>query len=142
MSNLRVRCQCGTVSFHTNQPKPLGIYVCHCLDCRRQSASAFGVSAIFPAEGLWPLPEDVQNKLGMWTRPTDRGNTLQCYFCKKCGVRVMHRPINPDGTPTPTISIKGGCMEGLSLDGAIHIFAKSAIVPVPEGSYWEEVDDY
>jgi hypothetical protein len=46
-------CQCGRVSFKTPLPKPLALYICHCEECRRQSSSAFGCSAIFPK---FPLP--------------------------------------------------------------------------------------
>lgn len=42
------RCQCGAVRFKTPLPQPLALYICHCSDCRRQTGSAFGTSAIFP----------------------------------------------------------------------------------------------
>ena len=32
------------------------------------------------------------------------------------------------------ISIKGGCIEGLDWKKAIHLWTKSAMVPIPEGS--------
>jgi hypothetical protein len=83
---------------------------------------------------MWPLPEEVQSQLGMWKRPTDKGNTLECYFCKTCGVRVFHRSIFPNGQPKPTLSVKGGLVEGLSWNDVKHIYTRSARVPVPEGS--------
>ncbi|GKT41724.1 uncharacterized protein ColSpa_01905 [Colletotrichum spaethianum] len=42
------RCQCGAVSFKTPLPQPLRLYICHCEECKRQTGSAFGTSAIFP----------------------------------------------------------------------------------------------
>ncbi|GJC88406.1 hypothetical protein ColLi_11244 [Colletotrichum liriopes] len=42
------RCQCGAVAFKTPLPKPLRLYICHCEECKRQTGSAFGTSAIFP----------------------------------------------------------------------------------------------
>ena len=133
-TNPEIKCQCGAVSFRAPLPKPIRVYCCHCLECRKQSASAFGTTAQFPAESIWPLPGHVQAQLSVWKRPTDAGNTLECYFCKTCGVRVLHRSILPDGEPKSTISIKGGCLEGISLDGISHIWTRSALVPVPEGS--------
>lgn len=133
-ANPEIKCQCGSISFRAPLPKPLQVYCCHCLECRKQSASAFGVSALFPSEAIWPLPDHLQSKIGVWTRPTDSGNTLECYFCKSCGVRVLHRRILPNGQPGPTLTIKGGCLEGINLDGARHIWTRSAIVPVPDGS--------
>lgn len=32
------------------------------------------------------------------------------------------------------VSVKGGCIEGLDWTKAIHIWTKSAMVPIPEGS--------
>ncbi len=32
------------------------------------------------------------------------------------------------------VSVKGGCIEGLDWERAIHIWTKSAMVPIPEGS--------
>ncbi|SCU79495.1 LADA_0B01068g1_1 [Lachancea dasiensis] len=132
--NAKVLCQCGTISFRASRPKPLAVFICHCTECQKQSASAFGSSYIFPSEGLWPLPDDIRQQLGIWKRKTDSGNTLECYFCKTCGVRILHRSILPDGKPKPTVTIKAGCVEGFTLDGARHIYTRSAVVPVPADS--------
>ncbi|UKZ76018.1 hypothetical protein TrVFT333_003714 [Trichoderma virens FT-333] len=79
-SNPMIRCQCEAISFRAVLPKPLSVDICHCLECQRQSSSAFGVSAIFPVEGMLPFPESIQPHVGMWTRKTDSGCTLECYF--------------------------------------------------------------
>ncbi|KAF7543459.1 hypothetical protein G7Z17_g10732 [Cylindrodendrum hubeiense] len=110
---MEARCQCGSVSFTTPLPQPLALYICHCSECRRQTSSAFGTSAIFPS---FSLPE------------TD---LLSCYsyFCRICGTRLIHT------TPTKNVvSVKGGCLEGLNWDRAIHIWTKTAMVPIPESS--------
>ncbi|KAI0126929.1 hypothetical protein BJ170DRAFT_630521 [Xylariales sp. AK1849] len=41
------------------------------------------------------------------------------------------------------VSVKGGCIEGLNWNKAIHIWTKSAMVPIPEGceSHPEEPSD-
>lgn len=54
-SGMEVRCQCHSVQFTTPTPKPLALYVCHCGQCRLQTGSAFGTSAIFPK---FPLPAE------------------------------------------------------------------------------------
>ncbi|KAL6904504.1 Mss4-like protein [Trichoderma evansii] len=132
--NPKITCQCGTISLTASRAEPLSKYVCHCTECQKQSASAFGISAIFPSEGMWPFPKDLQQHIGTWVRQADSGNTVECYFCKGCGVRILHRVIFKDGTPRPSLAVKGGCVEGLNLDGAKHIYTRSALVPVPEGS--------
>ena len=51
---MEARCQCGAVSFLTPLPQPLALYICHCYECRLQTGSAFGASAIFPRFDLPP----------------------------------------------------------------------------------------
>ncbi|KAH8903763.1 hypothetical protein BR93DRAFT_884462 [Coniochaeta sp. PMI_546] len=131
-STLKVECQCGAVSFNTPTPKPIGVFHCHCSHCRKQSASAFGTSAIFPADGLFPLPKGLREKLKIWTRPAKEGRTMDCYFCKECGVRVMHRIREADGQERPTVSIRGGIIDGLDWSSGEHIYVENAVVPLPE----------
>ena len=130
---MNVRCQCGAVSFKTPTPEPIRVYHCHCVGCQRQSASAFGTSAIFPAAGLFPLSPELQDKLGYWNRPGPEDRSGDCYFCKQCGVRIMHRVRERDGSVRPSVSIKGGLVEGLDWSGAPHIFTREAVVPIPKG---------
>lgn len=129
-----VKCQCGTVTFKTTTDKPIAIYHCHCLECRKQSGSAFGTSAIFTSEGLIPLSEELEAKMGVWTRPTEPGGMMDCYFCKNCGARLMHRARDENGSERGTVSIKAGCVEGLEWKGGIHIYTRSAVWPIPEGA--------
>ncbi|TVY24630.1 hypothetical protein LHYA1_G006402 [Lachnellula hyalina] len=120
---MNASCQCGAVSFKTPLAKPLAIYICHCDECRRQSSSAFGCSAIFPR---FELP--CKEALSCYSRPTASGHTLNCYFCRNCGTRVIHT------TPGKgVLSVKGGCIEGLDWKSAKHIWCKRAMVPIPEG---------
>ena len=57
---------------------------------------------------------------------------MDCYFCKECGVRVMHRIREADGRERPTVSIKGGLIEGLDWRSGEHIYVEGAVVPLPE----------
>ncbi len=43
--------QCGAVRYDVSE-EPLKIYICHCRECQRQSASAFGISVIVPADAF------------------------------------------------------------------------------------------
>ncbi|KAI9171839.1 hypothetical protein HJFPF1_01330 [Paramyrothecium foliicola] len=110
---MEARCQCGSVSFQTPLEKPLALYVCHCDSCKRQTGSAFSTSAIFPRFEL----------------PSTEMLSCYTYFCRNCGTRLIHT------TPAKNVvSVKGGCLEGLDWNRAIHIWTKSAMVPIPEGS--------
>ncbi|PKS09881.1 hypothetical protein jhhlp_004504 [Lomentospora prolificans] len=135
---MNVSCQCRSVNFQTPTPQPLALYICHCSACRTQTGSAFGTSAIFPKFSL----------------PADEKLAVYAYFCKTCGTRlvhstpVSHHPFTSPFFPTPSatlttgnpakqsknvVSVKGGCIEGLDWSTAIHLWTKSAMVPIPEG---------
>ncbi|KAL1879341.1 hypothetical protein VTK73DRAFT_7178 [Phialemonium thermophilum] len=133
---MEARCQCGSVVFKTPLEKPLALYICHCADCRRQTSSAFGTSAIFPT---FSIPNT--DLLSCYSRPTTSGDTLYCYFCKVCGTRLVHM------SPGKNVcSVKGGCLDGLDWNKAIHLWTKSAMVPIPEDaeshSGTSDISDY
>ncbi|KAI3319006.1 Mss4-like protein [Xylariaceae sp. AK1471] len=132
---LTVRCQCGRVAFPTPTAAPPRVYYCHCTECQKQSGSAFGTSVMFPAEGLFPLSSELESKVKKYTRDTDKGGKMDCYFCTECGSRLFHRIVGKDGTPGPTVSIKGGCIEGLDWTGGRHIYVRSAVMKIPDE--WE-----
>lgn len=135
---MEVTCQCGLVSFQTPTPAPLRLYHCHCTECQKQSGSAYGTSAVFPTEGIFPLSEDLETQLSVFTRPTKEGRTMDCYFCKTCGVRIMHRVREANGQGRENLIIKGGVLKGLDFNGAAHIYARSAVVQIPAGvERWE-----
>lgn len=56
---------------------------------------------------------------------------MDCYFCSGCGSRMFHRIVDADGTPRSTVSIKGGCVEGLDWSGGMHIYMRSAVFKIP-----------
>lgn len=125
---MNVTCQCGSVSFKIPQDKPLALYHCHCTQCRKQSASAFGTSAIFPVDGIFPLSPELEAHLQLWTRPAKEGRTTLGYFCKTCGVRVMHRTKNADGVERSTVSVKGGLVDGLDCEQTSRAERANAIL--------------
>lgn len=119
-------CQCGQVRYELTQ-LPHEIYVCHCRECQKQSASAFGISVMARSADVRLLT----GKLNHWTRPTDTGRSLTCFFCPACGSRVWHG----DKGQEDEISIKGGSLDDpVDLTDAIHIwtFRKLAGVAIPE----------
>lgn len=76
---------------------------------------------------------ELEKKLTVYTRVGEEsGGQVECYFCKDCGVRVMHRKRNEDGYGGGKVMIKGGLVEGLDWKGGIHIFTKTAVMPIPE----------
>jgi len=119
-------CQCGGVRYELLAP-PLKIYICHCEECRKQSASAFGISLIVRASSF-ALTRGSPRR---WCRPTDSGRTLDCYFCPNCGSRVWHG----DAARDETLSIKGGSLdEPIDVSAAAHIWTTRKLqgVIIPE----------
>ncbi len=108
------RCQCGEICYES-VGKPLALYICHCRECQKQSASAFGISLEVPYAGF-RLTQGVPK---YWSRATDSGRQLKCAFCPTCGSRLWH-----ESEPmSETISIKGGSLdEPLDVSNAIHVW--------------------
>jgi hypothetical protein len=121
-------CQCGRIRYEV-MGAPLAVYVCHCRECRKQSASAFGISATVRSADV----RLIEGKPRRWTRPADSGRTVDCFFCPDCGSRVWHG----DRDLKDTVNIKGGSLDvPLDLTSAIHIWTSRKLpgVVIPEGA--------
>jgi hypothetical protein len=106
-------CQCGAVRYAI-AGAPLRLYVCHCRECQRQSASAFGMSLIVPAAVFAVTQGTATN----WSRRADSGRTMSCFFCPTCGSRLWHARNGID-----TISVKAGSLDTLpDFARAVHIW--------------------
>ncbi len=51
-------CQCGAIRYES-EGQPIALYICHCRECQKQSASAFGISL------------DVNRSLSYYSRKTE-----------------------------------------------------------------------
>ncbi|MEQ8665118.1 MAG: GFA family protein [Rhodospirillales bacterium] len=120
-------CQCGNLRYEITA-EPLDVYACHCRECQKQSASAFGISVIFPRAEV----RIIKGEPRIWTRPTDSGNTTDCYFCPDCGTRIMHA-----GTwDRNYTAIKGGSLdEPPDMTRAKHIWTDRTLagIAIPPG---------
>jgi hypothetical protein len=119
-------CQCGGVRYEITD-QPLALYICHCRECRRQSASAFGISLVVPRAALC-LTRGAAKR---WSRPTDSGRILHCFFCPDCGSRLWHEP----AAGGETLTVKGGSLdEAVDLGPAIHVWTSRKLpgVLIPE----------
>src|SRR5262245_17826579 len=121
-------CQCGDVRYESTG-QALALYACHCRECQRQSGSAFGLSLAVPREGL----RLVRGAPNSWTRATDSGGRLKCFFCPRCGARLWHEP----DSPCPTVTIKAGSLdEPVDFSAAIHIWTSRKLpgMTIPSGA--------
>jgi hypothetical protein len=109
-------CQCGAVRYEFSDT-PRGLFVCHCHECQKQSAAAFGISLIVPRAGF----RVTQGKARVWSRPTDSGHTLECAFCADCGTRLWHQRRGD----SEQLSVKGGSLDHpVDLRHAVHIWTR------------------
>ncbi len=112
-------CQCGAIRYELAPAEILTLICCHCRECQRQSASAFGMSIILPRSAFRLL----QGTLTSWERRSDRGAVNRANFCPTCGVRLCH----DGGDDSAVISVKAGSLDDTSvLSPAAHIWTKRA----------------
>jgi hypothetical protein len=123
-------CQCGAIRYEITG-QPLEVYVCHCRECRKQSASAFGIS-------VWVNRADFALLTGtprFWSRPADSDRTIDCAFCLDCGTRVWHEP--GGGVRGGAIAVKGGSLdEPVDISSAAHVWVSRKLpgIGIPEGA--------
>lgn len=67
------RCQCGEVCYKS-LGKSVALYICHCRECQKQSASAFGITLDIRRQGF----QITQGTPKYWRRTTDSGGKLKC----------------------------------------------------------------
>ena len=114
-------CQCGAIRYRLRAEAKM-LYACHCTDCQKQSASAFGLSLIMD-----PAAVEItrgENRLSFWDTRGDDGNLKRCAFCPECGTRIYHG----GNDPRARISIKAGSIDDTSwLQPVAHIWLRSAL---------------
>jgi hypothetical protein len=72
-------CRCGQLRA-TVTGEPVRVSVCHCLDCKKRSGSAFAVQA------RWPVDQcRTDGKSSTWSHRADSGNRIRHHFCPDCG---------------------------------------------------------
>lgn len=121
-------CQCGGCRYRI-AAAPLEVDVCHCTECRRQSASAFGITVVVPAAAF----RITRGTPRSWTRQTDSGNALECRFCPECGSRLVH----VSSGYRDAVFVKGGSLDQpVDLSAAVHIWTAGKLpgVVIPQGA--------
>ena len=118
-------CSCGAVRYRLASA-PLFVHCCHCLNCQRQTGSAFVINLLIEADRVEllagePQPVDV---------PRDDGSVQQIYRCPTCEVALYSQYTYPE-----VRFVRAGSLDeprGITPD--VHIFTKSKVdwVVLPE----------
>ena len=119
MSELREGgCACGEVRYRLNS-SPMFIHCCHCLNCQRQTGSAFVINALLETDRVQllrgaPVPIDV---------PRDDGSKQRILRCPTCQVAVWSFYTRPQ-----VCFVRGGTLDApASVEPDVHIFVRSKL---------------
>jgi hypothetical protein len=118
-------CACGAVRYRLASD-PLFVHCCHCLNCQRQTGSAFVVNLLIEADRVEllagdPRPVDV---------PRDDGSSQRIFRCPACKVAIFSEYGRPE-----VRFVRGGTLdEPSSVSPDVHIYTRSKLgwVTVPE----------
>jgi hypothetical protein len=118
-------CSCGVVRYRLAS-EPLIVHCCHCLNCQRQTGSAFVVNILIEADRVEllagaPEPVDV---------PRDDGSTQQVLRCPACQVAVYSHYTRPEVS-----FVRAGTLDDPSqVAPDVHIYTRSKLpwVALPE----------
>ena len=124
-------CQCGTVRFELRD-RPLFTHACHCLDCRRRSGSAFGMTTFVLRNDLKFTQGELVHK------PTSPRTTV--YRCAACNTTLYSSSVlHPS-----TLTLRGGTFDDPNfVEPGAHIWVKRKHhwIVIPEGvQQFEEVE--
>lgn len=117
MSALEGRCACGAVRYRLLS-EPMFVHCCHCLDCQRQTGSAFVLNAIIETDRITllsgePAPVRV---------PTDSGRPHDIYRCRVCQTALWS---DYGGRPKLRFVRVGTLEDPHALAPDVHIFTRS-----------------
>jgi hypothetical protein len=76
-------CSCGAVRYRLTSA-PMFVHCCHCLDCQRQTGSAFVLNALIETDRVELLSGAPQPT----AMPTDSGRPHRIFRCPKCQTAV------------------------------------------------------
>jgi hypothetical protein len=118
-------CACGAVRYRLTSD-PLFVHCCHCLNCQRQTGSAFVINLLIEADRVdllagEPQPVDV---------PRDDGSVQSIFRCSACQVAVF----STYGHPAVWF-VRGGTLdEPASVAPDVHIYTRSKLpwIQLPE----------
>jgi hypothetical protein len=77
-------CRCGQLRA-TITGDPVRVSVCHCLNCKKRSGSAFAVQARWPKRQV-----SIDGVSKTFVKVADSGNRATFHFCPDCGSDVYY----------------------------------------------------
>ncbi len=84
MTDRTASCRCGQLKA-TVTGEPVRVSVCHCLNCKKRSGSAFAVQARWPVDRVM-----IEGWSKSFVKVADSGNRATFHFCPECGSDVHY----------------------------------------------------
>jgi hypothetical protein len=118
-------CSCGAVRYRLAS-EPLFVHCCHCLNCQRQTGSAFVINLLIEADRVELLGEPPQQV----AVPRDDGSVQRISRCPACQVAVYS-----DYGRADILFVRAGTLDDPSaVSPDVHIYTRSKLpwVTLPE----------
>lgn len=111
-------CSCGAVRYRLAS-EPLFVHCCHCLNCQRQTGSAFVINLLVEADRVELLagePQPVEV-------PRDHGGAQRIFRCPRCQVAVF----SEYGRPEVRFVRAGTLDDPTKVVPDVHIYTRSKV---------------
>ena len=118
-------CSCGAVRYRLLS-EPLFTHCCHCLNCQRQTGSAFVINLLIETDRVELIAGDPEAV----DVPRDDGSSQRVFRCPTCQVAVYSQYGQPE-----VRFVRGGTLDEPSqVQPDVHIFTRSKLpwVVLPE----------
>lgn len=117
-------CSCGAVRYRL-ESEPMFVHCCHCLNCQRQTGSAFVINLLIEADRL-----EVTGATESVDVPRDNGTMQTIVRCTACKVALY------SFYTRPTVAfVRAGTLDDPStVEPDVHIFTRSKVpwVRIPD----------
>jgi hypothetical protein len=114
-------CACGAVRYRLASG-PMFVHCCHCLDCQRQTGSAFVLNAIIETDRI--LLEAGSRVPGPVAVPTDSGRPHHIHRCPDCQTAMWS---DYGGRPQIRFVRVGTLDQPSALAPDVHIYTRSRV---------------
>jgi hypothetical protein len=111
-------CACGEIRYRLTY-EPLFVHCCHCLNCQRQTGSAFVINAIIETNRIELLAGEPQRV----DVPRGKAGKQQIFRCPTCQIAVFSRY-----TRAATRFVRAGTLDDPSrVAPNVHIYTRSKL---------------
>ena len=124
-TSLEGGCSCGAVRYRLRS-EPMFVHCCHCLNCQRQTGSAFVINLLIEADRV----EVVEGEPRAVDVPRDDGPSQRIFRCPACQVAVFSEYTRPE-----VLFVRAGTLDDpAQVSPDVHIYTRSKLdwVAIPE----------